>query len=53
MNIWSSGFDGMSMKEKNMDDKMDEKKWMMDMAWFCMRFRRILGIYHLCQIKDR
>ena len=52
MNIWSSGFDGMRMKEKNMDDKMDGKKWMMDMA-FCMRFRRISGIYHSCQIKDR
>ena len=26
MNIWSSGFDGMRMKEKNMDDKMDGKK---------------------------
>ena len=25
MNIWSSGFDGMRMKEKNMDDKMDGK----------------------------
>ena len=29
------------------------EKWMMDMAWFCMRFRRILGIYHPCQFKDR
>ena len=24
MNIWSSGYDGMRMKEKNMDDKMDD-----------------------------
>ena len=25
MNIWSIGYDGMRMKEKNMDDKMDGK----------------------------
>ena len=25
MNIWSSSYDGMRMKEKNIDDKMDEK----------------------------
>ena len=43
----------MRMKEKNMDDKMDGEKKTMDMAWFYMRFRRILGIYHPCQIKDR
>ena len=24
MNIWSSDFDGMRKKEKNMDDKMDD-----------------------------
>ena len=24
MNIWSSGYDGMRMKKKNMDDKMDD-----------------------------
>ena len=51
VNIWSSRYDGTRMKKKNMDHKMDGK-WMMDMAWYCMRFRRILGIYHPCQIKD-
>ena len=25
MNIWSSGYDGMRMKKKNMDHKMDGK----------------------------
>ena len=25
MNIWSSGYDGMRMKKKNMDRKMDGK----------------------------
>jgi len=24
VNIWSSGYDGMMMKEKNMDDNMDD-----------------------------
>ena len=37
VNIWSSGYDGTRMKKKN----VVEKKWMMDMAWYCMRFRRI------------
>ena len=32
MNIWSSGFDGMRMKEKNMDDKMDGKNGL----WTCL-----------------
>ena len=52
VNIWSSGYDGTRMKKKNVDRKKRMVKWIMDIAWYCMCFRRILGIYHPCQIKD-